>query len=37
MLVRIGEAFEFEVRAFTLYVRVGRRALFLSRGECVID
>jgi hypothetical protein len=37
MLVKIGESFEVEVRGFTLYVRVGRRAVFLSRGDCAFD
>jgi hypothetical protein len=37
MLLKIGSAIEFEFRAFTLYVRIGRRAVFLARGNSAID
>ena len=37
MLVKIGSAFEFELRPFLLYVRMGRRSVFLSRGDCCVS
>jgi len=37
MLLKIGTGFEVEVTASSLYIRVGRRALFVSPGNSAID
>ena len=39
MLLKLGTWFEVEYAplAFTFYLRMGRRAVFLSRGDCSFD
>jgi hypothetical protein len=37
MLLKIGSAFELELRAWSLYLRVGRRAVFIAPGSSAVD
>ena len=37
MLVRIGRTFELEICRASIYLRLGRRAVFLSPGNSAVD